>query len=415
MKKRTPLTAAILSVVLLCSCGSSEEPINTDDGYNIISSGTSVHIDEPTEKNEEPTQEYADFYIPEGMFTSYASEELSGRRLEVYNELTDDIGHFKTTVPLELSSDIYSELLNLLSIEQLSYSHLIGRSLGDYNLDTNTFDVIFDYRFTPEEMSEMNRESEAVADSILEGIDEKMSEYEKLKYIHDYLVKNCSSDAEDEYSNTIYGTLVRKKALCEGYSKTFSYLCNRLGIENMIITGQTSVPHMWNMVKVDGNWYHIDVTWDKPEGLLLELYPNMVMYQYFMVTDSVIENDHTIVPILRDAPHAYSTRENYFVKEGKYITGGDDIVPAIQMAFDDAVTNRKNVAMVKFDTNNLMLSTIRNIKSSSKDGDGGFLKGTIETIGDKYGVKLNVGWTDYYSNYRILVFIIDYGDSAQSE
>ncbi len=407
LRKHIPLlllsALALFGSIFLCGCSknsSDDEP--TDESYNMISDGTSVHISNYDDQEREEA-----VYIPDGMVTQYASRYLDSEQLGIYNSLVKSVANCESSVPMTADSDIYNTLLNLVGIEQLGFGHVSNRKMGDFDVETQHFSIEYTYRFTAAEMSNMNRASEAAADKILEGITDDMSDYDKLKYFHDYLIKNCKSDTEDKFANTIYGTLVNGKALCEGYAKSFSYLCNRAGIENMIVTGMTNVAHMWNMVKVDGNWYHIDVTWDKPEGPLEELYPDMVMYQFFMVTDSVIENDHVIWTVGYEPPHAYSTKENYFFKENLYISSEDETDSVVEKAFAKAVSQRSSTATIKFDSNNLMLSTIRNMKNSAENG-GDYLKSSIEKVSLEYNVKLNVSWTDYYSPYRILVFVIDY-------
>jgi hypothetical protein len=212
---------------------------------------------------------------------------------------------------------------------------------------------------------------------------------------------------DDIYANTIYGTLVKGKALCEGYAKSFSYLCNKVGIENMIVTGATDVAHMWNMVKIEGNWYHVDVTWDKPDAAITEMYPDMVLYQYFMVTDSVIENDHNIWSVGYDPPHAYGTKENYFIKENAYVSDADEMETVTEYVLRKAVNERKSNAMIKFDTTNLMHSAMRELTESAEN-DENYFSSMIDSIGEDFGVRLNVSWTDYYSPYRILTFVIEY-------
>ncbi len=394
------LTYLLLIPIMLAGC--TERSNDDDGGYHVISDGTSVKVDEP---DTDSSEEYS-CYIPEGMETVYASRYLDDEKKEVYDNIVKSIAGFEESVPLEIDAEIYNMLLNLANIEQLSFSHIENRRLGDFDVNTQTFSVEFDYRFTEQEVSDMNRASEKAADAVLEGITEDMSEYDILKYFHDYLILNCNSDTEDIYANTVYGALVKGKALCEGYSKAFSYLCNRAGIENMIVTGNTGVAHMWNMVNVDGNWYHIDVTLDKPMGQLAEMYPDMVLYQYFMVTNSVIENDHVIWNVGTEPPKAYSKKENYYIKEGFYITEETDINSAIENALSDAVENKRGTASVRFDSNNVMISAF----SLLKEGQGGndHFKDMIDDICKEYDVGINVGWTDYYAPYRILVFVIDY-------
>ena len=98
----------------------------------------------------------------------------------------------------------------------------------------------------------------------------KANDYEKIKYVHDYLVDNISYDESLEASNThnMYGALVNKTCVCDGYANAFQYLMLELGINSMNIPGYTTAGeteyHQWNAVELDGKWYMIDVTWDDP-------------------------------------------------------------------------------------------------------------------------------------------------------
>lgn len=368
----------------------------------MISEGTSVHVVE-----EDPYNNEEGVYIPEGMATLYGSSRLDEEMLEIYDSIVEAVRMGEETVPMIRDAAEYNTLLNLAAVEQLAFGHVSGRKSGDYDIETGYFPIEFTYRLSTEEMSEMNRRAEAAADEILALVTADMTVYDKLKYFHDTLILSCESSRDYEYANTVYGALVEKKALCEGYSKAFSYLCNRSGIENMLVTGHTNEAHMWNMVKVDGNWYHIDVTWDKPGGALAEAYPEMIMYQYFMVTDSVIENDHQITVISTPPPQALSTNENYFFKEGLYIRSEDEAEQVMEKAFRAAVSGRSCIAMVKFDTTNLMYSVMNDVAETGEKG-GDFLKDIIDDISYENNVRLNIGWTDFYLKYRILVFIIEY-------
>lgn len=397
-------SAAVLlaAAMLLSSCKKEEEEPEYNGTYHMIEGGTSVLIKDKTTELKDSL-----IYFPEDMETIFGREYLSSEEKEIYDLLVHAIGNEEESVPMLDDGSVYTKILNLIGVEQMGFSNVSERKVGQFDTESQHFPVDFTYRFTCEEMSNMNRAAEAAANEIVEGIDPEASVYEKLKFFHDYLVMNCESDSEDIYGNTIYGALVRKKALCEGYAKSFSYLCNKAGIENIIVTGSTDTAHMWNMVKIDGNWYHIDVTWDKPDGTLAELYPDLVLYQYFLVTDSVIENNHTIWDIAAPMPKAFGTMENYFVKEGLYIEKEENAEQIIENAIKKAIDEGKHSTSVKFPTNNMLLSVERSMASSA-DGSGDFLRTQIESISSELNTKLNVSWTDYYSGYRILVFLIDY-------
>ena len=393
--------------MILSGCRSREEESDEKE-YHIYSDGTYVEgISTDVSREEEDIE--TELYIPEGMKTDQLSRTvLTESELELYDRIASDIGSFSEKAPLTVESNIYQRVAELVRIEQLAYTQVSGVGL-ELNSDTLIFDVLYTYRFTLTEANRMNRAAEEAAKQIMEGISPGMDDYEKLKYFHDYLVLNCVPSTDDPYADTIYGALVRGKALCEGYTKAFSYLCNLAGIENVIVTGVTDVPHMWNMVKLGGNWYHVDVTWDDSSDKLHEDYPDIILYQYFMVTDSVIRNNHTISSYPAEPPKANGKNENYFVREGADISSEEEFFTASDNAITAAAAERKRGAMVKFETSDLFISVTSRLERESVEGSvDAVFEPIISRIRSLYGINVRLSWTDYYGQYRILTYIIDY-------
>jgi len=133
-----------------------------------------------------------------------------------------------------------------------------------------------------------------------------MSDFDKILAVHDYFTKNYSYDYEhlrdDSYMRkyTMPGLLLDKMAVCQGYGLGFKYVMNKLGIE-CITVQSNAMNHLWNLVQLEnGNWYHVDVTWDDPS---LDIYGggytqsdyNTYEFtagrhrEYFMLSDSGIQ------------------------------------------------------------------------------------------------------------------------------
>ncbi|MBQ4395885.1 MAG: hypothetical protein II828_00010 [Clostridia bacterium] len=89
-----------------------------------------------------------------------------------------------------------------------------------------------------------------------------MSNYEKVICIHDWLVLNSQYDETYERS-TAYQLLTEGTAVCQGYADSFKLFMDLLGVPSLVISSN-DMNHAWNMVKLGGQWYHIDVTWDDP-------------------------------------------------------------------------------------------------------------------------------------------------------
>ena len=224
----------------------------------------------------------------------------------------------------------------------------------------------------------------------------------KLKYIHDYLVLNVESAVEGDYVDSVYGALVNKRALCEGYAKAFSYLCNLIGVENMIVTGYTGVDHMWNMVKLEGSWYHVDIGWDQPSEALRERYPDLILYQYFLVDDAVIQNNRSINNYLCAPPKAETETMNYFVYEDRYAEDYDKAIEIITDSCRECIDSGEKYFMLKFDSSNLCLQTISQLIKPDNDGVS-----DIDRIVSELNFRGQISYIDYYKQYRILIFVIE--------
>ena len=124
---------------------------------------------------------------------------------------------------------------------------------------------------------------------IISKIPENADDYEKEIFLHNYIVDNCKYKKSRGNSRiyTSYGCLVDKIAVCEGYSRAMQILLCSCGIECRTVVGAGNGDlHMWNIVKISGDWYHLDVTWDSSD--------KESRYMYFNVDDKTIKKDHLI-------------------------------------------------------------------------------------------------------------------------
>lgn len=127
-----------------------------------------------------------------------------------------------------------------------------------------------------------------------------MSELEKELVLHNYIITNTKYDVEN-YSKDIitldasssYGILVKGVGVCGGYAESMQLLLNLAGVECHWIAGEAGTPgntglHAWNIVKIDGEYYQLDPTWDDPVPDL----GNRIILNYFNISDDEISKDH---------------------------------------------------------------------------------------------------------------------------
>ena len=135
---------------------------------------------------------------------------------------------------------------------------------------------------------------------LLESTISTNNTYEKVKKIHDWLVDNVEYDTTLNriHAHNIYGTLVERNVVCEGYAKTFKYLLDEINIPCVIVTGTgtddegKTENHAWNYVRINNAWYAVDVTWDDPIIVGNGKLTSKHKYKYFLKGYNQFVNNH---------------------------------------------------------------------------------------------------------------------------
>ncbi len=125
--------------------------------------------------------------------------------------------------------------------------------------------------------------------------------YEDIKMVHDYLVDSINYESSLSKQNiyNIYGALVNRECVCEGYARAFKYLLDELNIPCIMVIGTgtnsqgETENHAWNYVQLNGNWYAVDTTWDDPVVIGGGTASEESRYKYFLVGREIIDQDHS--------------------------------------------------------------------------------------------------------------------------
>ena len=179
-------------------------------------------------------------------------------------------------------------------------------------------------------------------EAFLSTVPTNLSDLEKEYLIHNAIVNSISYDHDavgkeltlNNYSRVydIYGTLFNQKAVCEGYSRLFQYLCYQVGINCTIVHGTSeNQAHAWNAVKLNNNWYHLDVTWNDSSNM------EMPLYDYFNLTTNGILKDHTIDYEELAVPNANANEYSFTNTFGMQLESLNSAPLNYQKAIDNAV------------------------------------------------------------------------------
>lgn len=155
-----------------------------------------------------------------------------------------------------------------------------------------------DYK-TKEEVEAALQDIEVAKNEILENA--TGSNYDKILYVHDWIIENTKYDTSNSANTSnIYGCLVNKSAICEGYARAYKYLLDELNIPCILVSGTAidengnTERHAWNYVYIQNNWYAVDTTWDDPIIVGNGEITDKIKYKYFLKGHKTMEQDHIV-------------------------------------------------------------------------------------------------------------------------
>ncbi|MCQ4087261.1 transglutaminase domain-containing protein [Saccharibacillus sp. JS10] len=169
-----------------------------------------------------------------------------------------------------------------------------------------------------------------------------MSQEEKVKVIHDYIVKRFAYDESLTFYSA-YDGLTKGTTVCQGYALLGYRMLTLAGIENRMVEGAAGgQAHVWNKVKVNGNWYNLDMTWDDPTPDR----KNEVSYSYYLVTDKLLARDHTWKRT--GVPTATADYRTALAKKAKTSAKYRNLLSAIggEMTYSTAALQQKVLASI---------------------------------------------------------------------
>lgn len=249
----------------------------------------------------------------------------------IYNELYKNLDNLKSGTYVVEFGTVFNELLNtsggdktLADAFQLSVNALLLDHPEIFYLDVTkmymyteasktVLDTTYKISIGPESGSNYlhagfeNRTDVLVAENEINTLtamiinDFKGTTYDKVKQAHNYLIDNAKYDENDllVHSHNIYGILINKTAVCDGYAKAYKFLLDCMGIHCVQVcgTGTNSLGvtenHTWNYVMINDKWYAVDTTWDDPIITGGGSLTDALRYTNFLCGSDIFLKNHT--------------------------------------------------------------------------------------------------------------------------
>lgn len=264
--------------------------------------------------------------------------------------------------------------------------------------------AVFDEFATGAARAEYTAQFKAAADQIICQASTFKTKFEKAEFVHDTICKkmtyafNSSGTGwvDNGFTHSVIGALVNGYGVCDGYSKAFQYIMNRMGINCLLITGDANGSHAWNLVEMDnGEYYFLDLTWDD----VGDGYVN-IFYDYFLIDSDEFLTTHTpmspmgidtnfaskLPNLSHDDSYSFYNRHNLYINEYSL----KDFSSTVRSSFELYRQNNHSVGFLKFashlsvDQISTMLGYLTYFAEMLESADGKGFSGTFSCIDNEY-------------------------------
>ena len=341
----------------------------------------------------------------EEAFVSPVYDRLSPEEKELYDRVKeavldfDEFVKFDPPVPRETVRKIY----RLVYSQERNYFWL---SNIFYAPDSEVSMLRLNYLYEQEDAELKRAELDFAASTILGGIPEGASDFEKVVYFHDKIVTGCKFSTAEQHVNSAYGVLVTGYGQCEGYAAALALLCDKAGIPNYIVCGTNAEgsTHAWNKIRLEGEWYNADCTWDDP--ILTRNAPDFIRHDYLMVKDSEIEGKtHFTDELYYGYTVCAETKYNYFSGTGLMFESAEEGVENIISQVKEKGLAGEREVEIRFSDENAFYAAMARLF------DSGEMKDIIEDTNEKYGTKIRSAYKHNNEDLRIVhISLIYEGD-----
>lgn len=185
-----------------------------------------------------------------------------------------------------------------VALSQATDVYWINSSPTIYTYSSGKIEIHPDYMTSAQQTTYKAR-----LDEITAGVDECWSDFEKALYLNDYLVTHSKYDYATATGSsttgfTTYELLVNGKGVCQAYTMAYRTLLNAVGVKNSTARSE-AMNHIWTLVQLDGEWYHIDTTWNDPTNSTMKTDPSApdrigsARHGYFLLSDTAIQSTNS--------------------------------------------------------------------------------------------------------------------------
>ena len=327
---------------------SSDEALSVDDW---LKEHPEEYDTDGNESAEQSASENTDVSIEEMKYYAYST--LTQNEQKIYKQIYSCLANMRENVVVSTKdTDMIDKCFNYCIMDHPEIFFVNGYSTKITKIANMITEIRISGRYTmSSSMVESKRaQINDLVKEILADAPQDDSDYEKAKYVFEYIVNNTTYNLDAEDNQNICSVFLNKESVCQGYSMAVKYLLDRLDVPCAVVYGEVNdTPHAWNLVKLDGTYCYIDSTWGDQSFKSAEKddVENGINYNYFGCNDDILNATHDLSSPAK-LPECTSLDKYYYVMEGLFFRSAD--TERLKAVFNNQISNEAEFFTIRCET-----------------------------------------------------------------
>ena len=255
----------------------------------------------------------------------YAYQTLTEEERLIYDQIVYTIENRESDIRIAThDTNVLKKVYQAVRYDHAEFFWVTSLSYEMYKRgdEVTAIDIRPEYSMSEEKQEKTQKKINKAVKAMLKDAPRKGTDYEKVRYVYETLIREVDYDKDAKNSQNIISTFLNKKTVCQGYAYGMQYLLDKLKVPCTTVEGiANNMNHAWNLVLMDGGYYYVDTTWGNSQFVYAKDQNSneskFINYNYLGATSEEIDRTHQASDVI-PLPKCTQIRDNYFIRENLF-------------------------------------------------------------------------------------------------